>query len=68
MQILPCITALTVSGSSSSRVQARNLDLLCMRVFEAGDTIGDDRLIALKADLHMAKSGIRERREFLARQ
>ena len=39
-----------------------------MRVLQAGDAVGDDGLVALEADLHMAKPGIGQRRELFARQ
>ncbi len=41
-----------------------DLDLLVVRVLEARDPVGDDGLIALEADLHMAKSGIGQRESF----
>ena len=46
----------------------RNLDLLAMRVLEAGDAIGDAGLVALEADLHMAEAGVGKIGKFLARQ
>ena len=35
-----------------------------MRVPQAGDAVGDDGLVALKADLHMAQPGIGQRLSF----
>ena len=63
-----CITALTVSGRSSSRVHLATSIFLRVGALEAGDAVGDDRLVALKADLHMAQPGIRQRCELFAGQ
>ena len=46
----------------------RDFDLLVVRVLEAGDAVGDDGLVALKADLHMAEPGIGQRGELFAGQ
>ena len=39
----------------------RDLNFLLMRAFETSDAVGQYRLVALKADLHVAESGIGER-------
>jgi len=38
-----------------------DLDFLCVSAFEAGNAVGDDRLVALKADLHVTQPGIGQR-------
>ena len=42
----------------------RGRDLPLVRVLQSGDAVGDDRLVALEADLHVTESGAGQCREF----
>ena len=46
-----------------------DLDFLCVSAFEARNAVRDDRLVALKADLHVTQPGIGQRtKPFLGQQ
>ena len=46
----------------------RNLDLLRVRVLQAGDTVGHHRFVALEADLHVTEPGVGQIRQFFPGQ
>ena len=68
MQVLPVHHGIDGQRQIKLARPSRRLDLLLVRFLQPGDAIGNDGLIALKADLHMAEPGIGERRKFFLGQ
>ena len=69
MQVLPVHHGIDGERQVELARPFRGVDLLVVRILEPGDAVGNDGLIALKADLHMAKPGIGQRRKlFLGQQ
>ena len=68
MQVLPVHHRIDRQRQIEFAGPFRDFDLLLMRVLQAGDAVGDDGLVALKADLHMAQSGIGQRGKLFAGQ
>ena len=63
MQVLPVHHGVDRQRQIEFARPFRGFDLLVVRVLQAGDAVGDDGLVALKTDLHMAEPGIGQRRQ-----
>ena len=63
------MTALTVSGRSSSRVHFAASIFFSCAILQPGDAVGHHGLVALETDLHVAEPGIGQRGQlFLGQQ
>ena len=61
MQVLPMHDRVDRQRQIQLARPFRDFDLLFVRVLQAGDAVGDDGLVALETDLHMAQPGIGQR-------
>ena len=68
MQVLPVHHRVDGQRQIEFAGPARDFELLLVGILQPGDAVGDDGLIALKADLHMAQPGIGQRLEFFLGQ
>jgi hypothetical protein len=66
MQVLPVHHRIDRQRQIEFAGPARDLEFFLVRILQAGDAIGDDGLVALKADLDVTQSGIGQRLDLLS--